>query len=101
MPWYFYILDFVSGVFLANDVPHFTQGMSGHRFQTPFASPPGAGESSPLVNVLWGFANLAAGFVLLGLAWPGTSFGWVLFGLGALLIAVFSALHFGKVRGQS
>ena len=65
MPWYVYVLQFVSGLLLANGVPHFVQGVSGHRFQSPFASPPGVGESSPLVNVLWGFANLAAGFAIL------------------------------------
>jgi hypothetical protein len=50
---------------LANGVPHFVQGISGHPFQTPFAKPRGVGESSPVVNVLWGFLNLAAGFTLL------------------------------------
>src|SRR5277367_2598303 len=59
MPWYVYLLQFVSGLLFANGVPHFVQGVSGHRFQSPFASPPGVGESSPIVNVLWGFANLA------------------------------------------
>ena len=65
MPIYIYVLQFVSGLFLANGVPHFVQGISGHRFQSPFASPPGVGESSPIVNVLWGFANLAVGFAVL------------------------------------
>src|SRR5208337_2245093 len=59
LPWYVYLLQFVAGLFLANGVPHFVQGISGHSFQTPFASPPGVGESSPVVNVLWGFPNLA------------------------------------------
>ena len=54
MPWYFYLLEFVSGLFLANGVPHFVQGISGHRFQSPFGYPPGVGESSPLSNTLWG-----------------------------------------------
>ena len=55
MPWYFYLLQFVSGLFLANGVPHFVQGISGNRFQSPFATPPGVGESSPLINALWGY----------------------------------------------
>ena len=58
LPWYIYLLQFLAGMFLANGVPHFVQGISGHWFQTPFASPPGVGESSPVVNVLWGFLNL-------------------------------------------
>ena len=32
MPWYFYVLEFLGGMFLANGVPHFVQGISGHRF---------------------------------------------------------------------
>jgi hypothetical protein len=65
IPWYIDLLQFVAGMFLANGVPHFVQGISGHWFQSPFASPPGVGESSPVVNVLWGFLNLAIGFALL------------------------------------
>jgi hypothetical protein len=53
MPWYFYLLEFVSGTFLANGVPHFVHGISGAPFQSPFAKPSGVGESSPLSNVLW------------------------------------------------
>jgi hypothetical protein len=36
MPWYFYVLEFVSGMLLTNGVRHFVQGVSGHRFQSPF-----------------------------------------------------------------
>jgi hypothetical protein len=88
-------------LFLANGVPHFVQGVSGHWFQTPFASPPGVGESSPMINVLWGFLNLAVGFALLFAFAPKGSDGvaeWSLVGLGALAMAVFLARHFGRVR---
>jgi hypothetical protein len=54
MPWYFYVLEFVSGLLLTNGVPHFVQGVCGNRFQSPFGYPPGIGESSPLSNTLWG-----------------------------------------------
>jgi hypothetical protein len=103
MPWYGYLLLFVSGLFLANGVPHFVQGASGAPFQSPFATPRGVGESSPLVNVLWGFFNLVVGFVLLGCFYPAgdnARIGWVFFAAGALLIAIFLALHFGRVRAQ-
>jgi hypothetical protein len=60
MSWYFYVLEFVSGLLLTNGVPHFVEVVSGHRFQPPFGYPPGIGESSLLSNALWGFANLAA-----------------------------------------
>ena len=104
MPWYFFCLQFVSGLLLANGVPHFVHGISGKRFQTPFAKPPGVGESAPMVNVLWGFANLATGFALLWFFVPSESssgFSWVLVGLGALVISIILARHFGRVRGQS
>ena len=71
MHWYFYLLEFLGGAFLANGVPHFVQGVSGNPFQSPFAKPPGVGESSPLSNVLWGFGNLVAGALLLHFFWPG------------------------------
>jgi hypothetical protein len=101
IPWYIYLLQFVAGVFLANGVPHLVQGISGHWFQSPFASPPGVGESSPVVNVLWGFLNLAIGFALLFKFAPKGAdvvLEWVFFGLGALVIALFCAWHFGRVR---
>jgi hypothetical protein len=44
MPWYGYIAYFFIGVFGANGVPHFVQGICGNHFQTPFASPPGKGN---------------------------------------------------------
>jgi hypothetical protein len=98
MPWYFYLLEFLSGMFLANGVPHFVHGVSGAPFQSPFAKPPGVGESSPLSNVLWGFGNLVVGSVLLHYFWPWGVAGWVLLGAGALAISIQLSLHFGKVR---
>src|ERR1700722_13405875 len=101
MPWYFYLLEFVSGFFVTNGVPHFVQGISGHRFQSPFAKPPGVGESSPLINALWGFANLAVGFILLGYFRPQGSeavLGWIAVGAGNLGMGVMLSIYFGKVR---
>jgi hypothetical protein len=101
LPWYVYLLQFVAGLFLANGVPHFVQGVSGAWFQTPFAWPPGVGESSPLVNVLWGFLNLAVGFALLFAFAPKGAdviVEWAFVGLGALLLSVYLARHFGRVR---
>ncbi len=103
MAWYFYLAQFVSGLFLANGVPHFVQGISGQRFQSPFASPPGVGESSPTVNVLWGFVNIAVGFALLRSFEPQGSealVGWIAVGIGVLLTGVLLSRHFGRVRGN-
>jgi hypothetical protein len=59
-----HVACFFSGIFLANTVPHFVNGISGNRFPTPFARPPGRGLSSPVVNVLWGLFNLVGGWLL-------------------------------------
>jgi hypothetical protein len=101
MHWYFYLLQFFSGALLGNGVPHFIQGISGNPFQSPFGSPPGVGESSPLSNVLWGFGNLLAGVLLLHFFWPqgdAAVYGWMGVGTGILLIAVQLSIHMGKVR---
>src|SRR6516165_5395807 len=103
LPWHVYLLQFVAGLFLGNGVPHFVQGMSGQWFQTPFASPRGVGESSPTVNVLWGFFNLAVGFALLFAFAPKGAdviVEWGFVGLGALLIALYLARHFGRLRSR-
>jgi hypothetical protein len=60
MKWYHYVAYFFGGSFLVNSVPHFTNGVSGRSFPTPFASPPGQGLSPAWVNVLWGADRLSA-----------------------------------------
>jgi hypothetical protein len=101
MRWYFYALEFVAGALLANGVPHFVQGISGHPFPSPFASPPGVGDSSPRVNVVWGFVNFVAGAILLHSFWPEDGallLGSIAAAAGALLLSWLMADHFGKVR---
>jgi hypothetical protein len=56
---------FFAGAFLVNAIPHFVSGVTGHRFPSPFASPPGKGLSSPIVNVLWGTFNFAIAYLLI------------------------------------
>jgi hypothetical protein len=64
MKWYHYVSAFFAGMFLANFVPHFINGVSGNAFPTPFANPPGKGLSVPVVNVLWALFNLLVGYLL-------------------------------------
>jgi hypothetical protein len=45
LPLHVFLLQFVSGLMIANGIPHFVQGISGHWFQSPFATPRGIGES--------------------------------------------------------
>jgi hypothetical protein len=54
----------VGGAFLMNAIPHLVSGLMGRKFPSPFAKPPGQGLSSAIVNVIWGFANLVVGYVL-------------------------------------
>ncbi len=63
--WYVYLAYFFAGVFLANGVPHFVHGISGERFPSFFAEPPGVGDSSSLTNVIWGLANFLADYLLI------------------------------------
>lgn len=97
MAWYIYIAHFAAGIFLANGVPHFVNGISGRRFQSPFASPPAVGQSPPRVNVLWGTANFLIGYLLLygvGDFRPGLTIDALVVGLGALLTALGLSWHF-------
>jgi hypothetical protein len=65
MPWYVYSAYFFGGAFLANALPHLIAGVSGQPFQSPFASPPFKGLSSPVVNVAWALVNLGMAYLLL------------------------------------
>jgi hypothetical protein len=102
MRWYHDVAYFFGGAFLANALPHFANGVSGHPFQSPFASPPGEGLSSSTVNVLWGLFNLAVGYVLVCRV---GSFNLrqtrhaVVLGLGVLVMAIMLARAFGRFHG--
>ncbi len=102
MRWYHYVAYFFGGAFLANAVPHFVQGVSGNPFQSPFASPPGIGLSSSMVNVLWGFFNLGVGYALVcrvGSFDLRRSRHVLVLGLGILLMALLLSRQFGKLHG--
>jgi hypothetical protein len=102
MRWYHYVAYFFGGAFLANAIPHFVNGISGSPFQSPFASPPGEGLSSSTVNVLWGFFNLAVGYVLVcrvGTFQLRNTRHVLVLGLGVLLMAVMGARTFGRFHG--
>jgi hypothetical protein len=101
MPWLSLLSYFFGGAFLANAVPHLVSGMMGRPFQSPFAKPRGEGLSSSTLNVLWGFFNIAVGYVLLRRGDFGlTNTADVLAcGAGALLLAIFCARHFGRFHG--
>jgi len=99
MRWYHYVALFFAGLFLANGVPHFVNGISGRAFPSPFASPPGQGESSPLVNVLWGSLNFAIGYTLcrVGRLDARRVGHLAIIGAGVLLTAIMLANAFGAI----
>ncbi len=104
MRWYFFVAYVFGGAFLVNAIPHFVQGVSGRSFPTPFASPPGKGQSAPIVNVLWGTANAVAGYFLV------THVGEfhirsipdvLVVGAGGLLMAVMLSRTFGQLYAKA
>ncbi len=102
MQWLDYVSYFFGGAFLSNAVPHFFSGVMGRPFQSPFAKPPGEGLSSSTVNVLWGFFNLAVGYVLIcrvGNFDLRSTAEVVALGLGILLVGLLSARLFGRFHG--
>jgi hypothetical protein len=99
MRWNHYLSFFFGGAFISNAIPHLVSGITGHPFQTPFASPPGQGLSPAVVNVLWAFFNLAVGYVLLlrvGKFELRNTKHALAAGAGAFLMALMSAFAFGR-----
>ena len=94
------LANLFAGIFLANALPHLIAGLLGMPFPTPFAKPSGVGNSAPLVNFVWGSANLAVAALLL--VWQPVVFGLNLpFGVaahGAFLMGAVMSWQFGRVR---
>lgn len=102
MPWYDYLAAFCAGLFLANAVPHFINGVSGDRFPTPFSNPPGKGLSSPIVNVAWALFNIIIGFVLfrIGQVWSGGNLTLAIFFAGIAAISIMLSINFATKHAQ-
>ncbi len=100
--WYHAVAYFFGGMFLTNAVPHTVMGLCGRPMQSPFASPPGQGLSSALVNVLWGMLNLVLGYLLVvqvGAFDLRKAKHALPFGAGILAMAVMLARTFAKFYG--
>ena len=101
MHWYVYVAHFFGGVFFANSLPHLVAGTAGQRLQTPFASPPFRGLSSPIVNVMWALINLVCAYFLLLRVGPLDLRHWPDAGICFLGFAVWAfqcARAFGHLR---
>ncbi len=102
MRWYHDIGYFFGGAFLVNAIPHFVSGVTGHPFQSPFATPPGEGLSSAWVNVAWGSANFVVAYLLLVRVGNFESRRWrhvLAAGAGGLAMALMLAFSFGRFYG--
>jgi hypothetical protein len=102
MRWYHYLAYFFGGAFLANALPHLGNGISGHAFQSPFATPPVVGVSSSTVNVLWGLFNLAVGYLLVcrvGNFDLRKTRHVLALGAGILVLSLLLAHEFGRLHG--
>ncbi len=102
MNWPWLVSYFFGGVSAANAIPHIVAGSMGQAFQSPFAKPSGKGLSSSTVNVLWGYFNAVVAYLLVaqvGAFDPRAATHVLAFGLGALIVGVFSARHFGQFHG--
>jgi hypothetical protein len=98
-----YIATFLAGALLCNCIPHLVCALQGMPFPTPFAKPRGVGDSSPLVNFLWGACNLLVGAIILSI-YPvvvGLRLDFAALVAGALLLGTSLSLHFGRVRDKT
>lgn len=81
---------FSAGVLCANSLPHLATAFTGHGHLTPLRGR----DSAPVVNAIWGVANLAAGLALLARVGRGRG-RWdsrlVAFDLGAAAAAAWMA----------
>jgi uncharacterized membrane protein len=100
--WYDYIACFFAGMFLTNVVPHFVHGISGDRFPTPFARPPGKGLSSPTVNVVWALFNLVVGYILfrVGKVSRDNDLALTVFFAGIVAISIMLSVRFAKKQTE-
>jgi hypothetical protein len=102
MHWHHYVACFFAGMFLANVVPHYVHGVSGDRFPTPFAKPPGKGLSSPMVNVVWALFNLVVGYLLFraGRVSSGGDMEVAIFFVGIAAISIMLSANFASKHAQ-
>jgi hypothetical protein len=93
---------FFSGALLCNSIPHLAAGLQENAFPTPFAKPRGVGDSSPVVNVLWGLLNLWFGVMLIHYQGSADQFMWqsIVTMVGAAVMGIYLAAHFSRVKAK-
>lgn len=94
------VLYFLAGMFAFNSLPHLIPGIIGNRHMTPFGK-----DSSAIVNVLWGFVNIAVAAVILnftpnGIHLPPTANGFVALAVGGLVMSLMAANMFSNPNAR-
>lgn len=89
----------LAGFCIWNSIPHLVKGITGQTHMTPFMR-----VSSPIVNIVWSFANLLFGLYFLGLAsskmmaWPWdtnmSDMDMIAFLVGGFLVSLMAAKLF-------
>jgi len=89
---------FLAGILIVNALAHFTHGISGEHFPGPFGYQLASGFLSNLSNVIWGFINIALGYVQLRRSKPFEDDvrRTAAFFIGVLAMGVFLASVFSK-----
>ncbi|AZG44589.1 hypothetical protein [Gordonia insulae] len=101
--WTHHVIAGATGAVAVNVVPHLAHAVAGKPFPTPFADPPGVGDSPPGLNVVWASMNATAAAALLRVERNRLDrpVFWGAFGLGASAAALGLRSYFGRVRGTS
>ena len=97
------LLLFLVGVLSANGIPHFIHGISGRKFPTPFAKPPGRGLSSSVLNVIWGLFNLLVAIAVYTLSDGlilGLNAGFITFVVGFALTSIGLSIAFQYAKRE-
>ncbi|MYR05473.1 hypothetical protein GTV32_03705 [Gordonia sp. SID5947] len=100
--WTRHVAAASAGAVAANVVPHLAHALAGKPFPTPFADPPGVGDSSPLENLVWASANAGAtgAIVYSQRAHLHRAQFWGVFGISASAAGFALRSYFERMRGQ-
>ncbi len=92
-----YVILFFAGLFLANGIPHFVNGISGKNFHNPFLHRFVPSVPSPLFNVIWGLLNFCLSIFILFLARKiDVDQDTLVFGIGFACAAIGLSIFFNR-----
>ena len=94
-----YLAPFLAGLFFANGIPHFINGISGKDFHNPFLHQFVPAIPSPLFNVIWGLLNFCLAIYILSLMNGlniGRNWDMILFGIGFAFAAIGLSIFFDR-----